>query len=200
MKKQNVMVAFHGDKKVKVKYLARVEAHQKADEIMKGFYWKDGKGCAVGCTIEGSDHSKYETELGIPRQIAYLEDGIFENIPNGKAKQFPLKFISAISVGADLSLVTAKFVVWCLVNKKDGVIKFAKDDAGKKIIQDVADLYTKKIEGSLVTEEDWKKVENAAYAAYASAAYASAASAAYARTKFYEKMADKLIELLKKAK
>ncbi len=43
--------AFHNNPKVKSKYLARVKAHEKADEIIKGTYWQGGKGCAVGCTI-----------------------------------------------------------------------------------------------------------------------------------------------------
>ncbi len=34
------MQAFHNDQKVKDKYLGRVEAHQKADEIVKGKYWR----------------------------------------------------------------------------------------------------------------------------------------------------------------
>lgn len=88
----NTLKAFHGDAKIKAKYIARVKAHQKADEIIKGRYWEDGKGCAVGCTIEGSDHSKYEKELGIPEILAYLEDGLFEEMSNEDAMKFPLRF------------------------------------------------------------------------------------------------------------
>jgi hypothetical protein len=61
------MKAFHNDNEIKQKYLKRVIAHQKADELIKGKYWEKGKGCAVGCTIHSGDHAKYETELGIPR-------------------------------------------------------------------------------------------------------------------------------------
>ena len=56
------MRAFHGDPKVKTKYLKRVRAHRAADQIIHGTYWEDGKGCAVGCTIHSSDHAAYETE------------------------------------------------------------------------------------------------------------------------------------------
>jgi hypothetical protein len=69
------LIAYKGKQSIKNKYLKRVEEHYKADEIIQGVYWENGKGCAVGCTIEGSDqHEKYETELGIPRELAYLED------------------------------------------------------------------------------------------------------------------------------
>lgn len=37
------MKAFHDDLKIKEKYLSRVRAHKRADEIIKGKYWEDGK-------------------------------------------------------------------------------------------------------------------------------------------------------------
>lgn len=64
------MQAFHNDKKVRTKFLKRIRAHAKADEFIKGTYWEGGKGCAVGCTIHGSNHKGYETELGIPQWVA----------------------------------------------------------------------------------------------------------------------------------
>lgn len=57
------MQAFKNKESIKIKYLNRVKMHAEADRIEKGHYWENGKGCAVGCTIEGSDHSKYETLL-----------------------------------------------------------------------------------------------------------------------------------------
>ena len=38
------MKTFLNDPKVKTKYVNRVKAHQKADEIEKGYYWRNGKG------------------------------------------------------------------------------------------------------------------------------------------------------------
>lgn len=111
------MVAFHGDPAVKAKYLRRVAAHRKKDEIIQGLYWALGvtgryHGCAVGCTIHGSDHKKYETELGIPRDVAFIEDTIFEYLPEGEAFKFPGQFLKAIKPGADLSNVSNKYVGW----------------------------------------------------------------------------------------
>lgn len=62
------MKAFHGDLKIKEKYLVRIRAHAAADEIVKGQYWEDGKGCAVGCTIHSNDHSLYPKLFDIPHQ------------------------------------------------------------------------------------------------------------------------------------
>jgi hypothetical protein len=56
------MIAFHGDPKIKAKYLKRVMAHVEADELVKGVYYeKDANGkvraCGVGCTVHSSDHT-----------------------------------------------------------------------------------------------------------------------------------------------
>jgi hypothetical protein len=80
------MLSYHSDPAVKAKYLARVEGHAAADEIIKGRYWEAGKGCAVGCTIHGGSHEDFELELGIPQMLAWLEDVIFEGLPNRLAK------------------------------------------------------------------------------------------------------------------
>src|SRR5882757_372452 len=115
-----MMLAFHGDSKIKAKYLKRVRAHAKADEIVHGKYWEDGKGCAVGCTIHDSSHAAYETELGIPQQLARLEDTLFEGQSNGAAKTFPARFLSAIKPGADLSRVHWQFLHWLLTEELAG--------------------------------------------------------------------------------
>jgi phosphoglycerate dehydrogenase-like enzyme len=65
--KETTMLAYHNDPTVKAMYLDRIRRHARADEIIHGKYWEKGKGCAVGCTIHGSKHSLYETELGIPQ-------------------------------------------------------------------------------------------------------------------------------------
>ena len=103
------MLAFHNDQAIKDKYVYRVLMHQKADQIVKGIYWQrtgrgnEGRGCAVGCTLHSGNHNTYETELGIPEVLAHLQDAIFEGLPIERAKEFPLQFLRAIPVGADLS-------------------------------------------------------------------------------------------------
>lgn len=94
-----MMQSFNNDTKVKAKYVARLKAHKLADEIQKGYYWENGKGCAVGCTIHSNRHDAYETELGLPKWLAYLEDEIFEGLANEEAKEFPLAFLKAIPIG-----------------------------------------------------------------------------------------------------
>ena len=111
------LIAYHGDPRIKAKYLRRVRAHAKADEIIKGRYWEGGKGCAVGCTIHSGSHAAYETELGIPEALARLEDMLFEGQDNGAAKTFPARFLSAIKPGADVSRVQWVFLHWVLTEE-----------------------------------------------------------------------------------
>jgi hypothetical protein len=184
------MKSFHNKPELKEMMLEEVLKHQKADEIIQGTYESKGKYCAVGCSIESlnmrlgkhyshGDHSVYETELGIPKIIARLEDGIFEGLEREKAKMFPLRFIQAVPVGVDLSLVWPKFAIWLLGDEKDGVIKYVETDEQKKIIIDIVELYKRVIAGESI-ESLKKEFAIAATDAAATAAYATATAAAYA--------------------
>src|SRR5277367_2115598 len=144
----SMLKAFHGKQEIKDLYVARVQAHYLADEIVKGTYWENGKGCGVGCTVHSSNHMAYEEELGIPIQLAYLEDGIFESLPNGHARDFPLRFISAPRVGADLSFVVNHFLIWLLTDSVHGVIRFARNESERRAILNVSNLHRQVIEGN----------------------------------------------------
>jgi hypothetical protein len=177
----NQILAFHNDKKVRSKYINRVKAHQEADEIIKGKYWEKGKGCAVGCTIEGSDHDRYPTELGISWRLALIEDSLFENLPNGEAKKFPLQFLQAVQLGSDTELVYKKFVIWVLGDKKDGLVNVVKDEKQKDLLNRILKLYKKSLTKE-IKQSEWKKLadEASAYASASASAYASASASAYA--------------------
>jgi len=178
------LLAYHNDKKIRTKYLSRVKLHYKMDEIISGTYWENGKGCAVGCTIHGNEHARYETELGIPQTLARLEDRIFEGLANKDSKEWPIEFLAAIKVGADLSDVWNQFAIWLLIDKDHGVINKANKQQTKEGINRVAELY----QARCVDINEWKRARNANaaaaaadYADYAAAANAYAAAAnAYA--------------------
>jgi hypothetical protein len=175
------MQAFLGKPEVKQMYLQRVEQHAKADEIIHGTYWSRGKGCAVGCTVHTSNepHSRYPVELGIPEWLAWLEDSIFESLPNGNAKQWPVRFLKSIRVGADLEPVRPKFLKWLLVDPKNGVLRLVNVEHDKE------DAYTTKvrlaIEQVVKMLDDWietgERDESAAWSAAESAASAAESAA-----------------------
>lgn len=189
------LIAFHGEPGIKDRYLARVRLHREADRLVRGRGWEGGRGCAVGCTLESYDHSRYPIELGIPVELAHLEDRIFENLPHAEALQWPERFLDAATPGADLSRVWPLFAVWLLTDDACGVIQYAKTEAQRASIQAVADLYR---EG--VPSDDRRWAAAAAYAyAYAADAYAAAYDAAYAAATcqpHWRHCADKLIELM----
>jgi len=108
------LLAFHGDKKIKAKYLRRLRAHIKAGALRHGIGWSCGEGCAIGCTLENYDHARYPIELGAQEELAHLEDAIFEHLDDAESKKWPVQFLSAITEGADLSLVWPRFALWML--------------------------------------------------------------------------------------
>jgi hypothetical protein len=202
--KDKTLIAFHGKQSVKDMYVARVKAHKAADEIIHGIYWENGNGCAVGCTVHSDSHQAYEIELGIPRILARLEDGIFESLKNGRAKEWPLQFLEAIPVGADLSNIWPQFAVWLLIDEQWGVLQFAKTDRTKEAIKAIAEFYKS---GKFAKREHYDEIvklrkETDAAAAAAADDAASAADdddASATKQKWRIAQANKLLELMSQA-
>ena len=179
--------AFHNDTKIQQKFINRLEDHFKQDEIIKGTYWENGKGCAVGCTVHSNSHNCYELELGIPEWLAKLEDTLFEGMENEKAKEFPLKFLQSIPLGFDnWQHIYHQLCVFMLEN-------ICKDTDNKIVVKAICDIITlHKTESK--DESAWSAAESAARSAARSAAESAARSAAY-----YE-ISKELIRLLESEK
>lgn len=130
------MQAFHNNPDLKAAVLGLLAQHREADRIVKGTYWREyewdddrermvkfpePKGCAVGCTLESirkieglpsidhQERSLYERYLGVPEEVAAIEDHIFEELPDDEAILWPERFITLIPVGADLSDVAERY-------------------------------------------------------------------------------------------
>jgi hypothetical protein len=123
------LLAYHNNPELKAFLLRELRRHREADRLIKGVYWRRGKGCAVGCTLEAvrrfnggavnhSNHALYETLLGIPQMVAQIEDCIFEGLPDRQAREWPERFGSAIAPGADLSRVGWQFLHWLVTDAK----------------------------------------------------------------------------------
>ena len=173
------MRAFTDTEQTKDSLLASLAGHREQDRLKKGTYWDNGRGCAVGCTLhdfrpgEEGKHSLYEPLFGIPRDLALLEDGIFENLLDEDSLAWPERFTRAIPVGADLSLVTRRFLHWLLSGDDSPIAKWRDDEHVRR----VRELYERELAGDQPTEDEW-----------------AAAWAAACRT-----MADKVVELLEAA-
>lgn len=179
------LIAYHGNKKLKSGALKKMREHRKADRIIQAFgYWAedpdDGvwKGCAVGCLIESGRHSEYEPQFGIPALLAHLEDGIFESLPATVAKDWPVRFLNAIPVGADLSTVWPQFVVWLMIDETWGLVNATEAEDVKEVCRKVAAGYQQIALGG-ISEADAAEITKDA------------------RDAFTVASADKLIEILK---
>jgi hypothetical protein len=171
------MLSYHSDAAIRAKYLSRVAAHAAADEIIKGRYWEGGKGCAVGCTIHGDSHEDYERELGIPQMLAWLEDVIFEGLPNRLAKTWPERFLSSINPGKDLSRVGWQFLHWLLTESKLGEFDHP---FVKEVVRQCADTLTPLTVGRPVHTKAAAAASAAAWAAAEQAGRATALPVAVA--------------------
>jgi hypothetical protein len=165
----------------KSKTIARMKGHIKADQLVHGQYWGNGKGCAVACMVHKSSgcHAEFPRRWGIPEEIARLEDGIFERLQNGDSQKWPIQFLEAIPDGADLSMAWPRFALRLLTDKDSPIqAGLGKRAAVDKAVADVVELYREWIDTAAKPEvERWRAKRSAAYAAYA-AAYAAYAAAA----------------------
>lgn len=209
------MLAFHNDIKIKNKYLKRIRAHAEADEIIKGVYWEEGKGCAVGCTIHSGNHAAYETELGIPQWMAKLEDRLFEGMPNKRSKTWPVEFLESIKPGVDLQKCLIPMLIFIVESARENT-KNKKSLAAidgvllelRKNVLDIPSLLKARTAAADATAAAYAAAYAADAAAYAAdadddaadAASYVAAYAANARSKEYEKFADKLLELIRECR
>ena len=202
------MKAFLDSPELAVKIRAQVQAHFDADEIIHGKYWENGKGCAVGCLVHSANHAEFETKLGIPKEIAYLVDGLFEALPNGIAKEFPLRIVNAIKPGADLSMVIPQFLLWMLSDPKIGSITDVRYDETKRFVKAVIAIFEEWVKTGTKPASD-SELARAARAAWdagdawaardAWAAWGDARAAWAAWDARNKAAADKLIELLEAA-
>jgi hypothetical protein len=105
------MLSYHNDPAVKAKYVARFAEHRRLDQVIQGLGFDNGRGCFVGCTLDGYDHSRFPVELGWPEWLARLADSLFERCPKESAPQFGTDLLDAVPVGVDLGPVRAAFLL-----------------------------------------------------------------------------------------
>lgn len=99
MTSNETLISFHGDPAIKEKYVNRLKEHRRLEHLTQGVGWENGKGCAIGCTLEAYDHSLFRTKLGLPMWLARLIDNIFEGLRKERAEQFAEDVLEAIPVG-----------------------------------------------------------------------------------------------------
>ena len=174
-----LITAYHGSPTLKVETLAQVQAHYDADELVQGVYAdkRTRKYCAVGCLTHDPDggHAEYPLRWGIPESLAHLEDRIFEALPKSAAKEWPLRFMGAIPVGADLSRIEWQFKHRLLTDA--AITPGITHELVRDAIAAVAALCERAANGDTPTGDEWSAARNAARSAAESAARSAAESA-----------------------
>ena len=167
--------AFHNDPSIKDSLLARLRDDAAHGRIVERQDWEDREGCAVG----GSDHMLYESEYGIPAVLAHIEDTIHEGLPESDRVTFPIRFIEAIPVGADLSRISWAFLHTILTDPviNPGITHELVRDAVSKC----ADLMRRLSLGKSVSDRTksavWSAAWSAAYSAWSFAEFAAECAA-----------------------
>jgi len=200
--KSELLRAFHGDPAIKAKYLARVQAHVAADELIQGIGWGDAKGCAIGCTLNAYDHSRYPIELGLPTWLAHLEDAIFEGLSSAEAQTWPARFLDAIPVGADVEPVRWKLAIWRherqLRTLETNTEPYA-EECRVAIACVIAYCRLRLDMARLAAESASWSARAASWSAAESAAWSAAESAAAARSASWKMEGEQLLVLLSEA-
>src|SRR5438034_777684 len=110
-----MLQTYLNDPTLKANFLIEIGKHEQQDQIIKGTYGRMNgmfKGCAIGCALHSlnilqgktgkasaeatGDHRRYETELGLPLWFAYMEDRLFENLPDELATTWPRRLAEVI--------------------------------------------------------------------------------------------------------
>jgi hypothetical protein len=162
--------------------ISRMLEHIEADQLVKGQYWEDGKGCAIACLTHSNDHQAAADMLGIDLRMAHLYDAIFEGLPSVESRDWSLQFLGAIPEGRELN--TAK--VWYQWASR--LLTRAKSRIGEgeepwrqrchEAVGQVIALCDHAAAGEVVTNDEWLDARDAA--ADAAGAAGAAAWAAWA--------------------
>ena len=205
-------------------FAAGMRVHAEADDLTRGTYGDTDsgrfRGCAVGCNIEvvtaalgveieRGDHEALGETSGVPAELLYLQDALFEGLQGDASSQFAVAFASALRDGQDLSRVSDLFLAETL---RDDVLPLVTDDHPnvRAVVVRVADgcadgwqnddrnaaWAARSARASARSAWD-ARAARAAEAAARAAGAARAAEAAGAAA--YQRMADRLVRLIGEA-
>lgn len=144
------MVTFNGNKDTKQLYVrraaalvARVTDNRHRDTL----FWTHHRWCpsnyVCGQRHEGCEHRFYADEVGVPVALAYAERQLFLELPVEEAKTWPLRFVNALAVGADLDAqgVWRDLALYMLTDADVGLERLAYDADHVGAVASVATLF-----------------------------------------------------------
>lgn len=169
--------AFYGDATLRDAVVERVKKRILADQIVTGLapvYDEAASVCSLmGAAVQSDDMERYEGTLSIPAHVARLEEVVHgflsQEITDAEGNKsyvlreptlnYPLDWLKAIPLGADLQLVTPEFIRWFLLDIADAPQPYGVvvNDAAKTSAREIASLYAQAARGEPPTAEVWKQ-------------------------------------------
>ena len=217
------MQAYLNDPQLKRRLIAEIRKHEKADQIVSGTYGelRDRKwvGCAIGCALHSlnkiekvadprlhtGEHARFPTELGIPIELAYHIDHVFENLPAAERKTWPRLVATAITPGADLSGVIPALLQWMILDKAAGLLSLVAAEDERATFREFAALVARDWAGDTITDQQWNEIDARlnkipvwAWARAGAGAWARARAWAWAPE--YSLLSGQTLKLLKEAR
>lgn len=175
--------AFQGDDALRHDTVERVRKHVAADEIraigsMPPVADTDqGRYSLIGAASHSDDLERYETTFGIPSHVALLEEFVHVFVAEevqtasgeryrslrGATGDYPVRWLEAIPVGADLHSVTPRFLHWLLLDLIDAPLPFGVvvADGIKPAIRQLAALHARDAAGDRPGYAEWKLAREA---------------------------------------
>jgi hypothetical protein len=161
--------------------------HRDADMLVADtFKMIDGQACSIGCFchdygLKPSDFSGLAEITGYPEAAHYLQEAIFEGLPEAERADWHVAFAEKAATVTDWQAVIDKTVLASLR------IAEPHDTSESKVVSAVIDLYERRLSGDNPNDTEWASAEADARAASGAAwaaawdAWAAAAAARPAR-------------------
>ncbi len=149
-----MLTAFHGSTDLKIRYLTKLNLH-RSNIVQNIGYWNGQHGCAVGVTINGSNHGRYESELGLPVELSAAELALFDTMNALEASLWPIKFIASIPVGSDTLVALHQWLCWLL---RDVATIPGLSQEVVSAIQRLAMCFDQSLAGQDPRPSEWSKV------------------------------------------
>lgn len=160
------MQAFGNDPACKdavMENLRRLEA--AGTWIYRPLFWDaDAQaGSMVGSLLRGDDLDQWQIQMGLPKWLALLIDGVWSGAPSRKeGVTAAIAIIQGVETGIDVTRVGSRFVMCLLSEAIEKVSGFGPRGEMGKLAADIAQLHRRCVEDGDVSAGEWRDVRRAA--------------------------------------
>lgn len=174
--------AFHGDAALRDAVVERVRGHINAERILSS--GSNGplsdpehqRYSLMAAALESTDIPRYEDTLGIPAEAARVAelvhgvsmrevdvDGQPQYHLRGVSRLYPVEWLLAIPLGADLGTLVPRFIHWYLADIVSVPFLYQANPSpeARAVVERIAFLHLRQANGDPPTAEQWKEARAA---------------------------------------